>query len=799
MTKPLEGLLVVEFSQYLAGPAAGLRLADLGARVIKIERPGTGDAGRQLNVRDMWLDGLSYGFHTFNRNKQSVAANLKDPQDLELVMRLVARADVMTHNFRPGVMERIGLGYEAVAALNPGIVYGVVTGYGAEGPWRDKPGQDLLVQAISGLCWLTGDADQPPVPFGLAVADMYTGVHLAQGVLAAVARRRRTGRGAHVAVSLMESALDLQFEVLTTHWCDGGRLPDRSAVNNAHAYLGAPYGIYATADGYIALAMGSVPRLGELLGCQALAAFTTPTAWFSRRDEIKAILAEHLKTEPTAVWLRRLDPAGYWCAEVQDWKRLVALEGFACLDMVQEIVRPTGRRYKTTRCPIHVDGAALKAAKWAPDVGEDNAAVAAELQAGVLGGWWSRERPGIPERSEADVPAAAPIVATADPLPLAGLLVLDMGQFLSGPSAALRLADLGARVIKIERPGVGDICRSLYISDVDLDGDSTLFHAINRNKESAAFDLKEPGDLKQLRELIRRADVLIENFRPGVAARLGLDYQAIRELNPRLIYGSVTGYGTRGPWREKPGQDLLVQALSGLAWLSGDAHQPPVPMGLSVADLFAGAHLVQGILACLARRDRTGRGGLVEVSLLESALDIQFEVLTLFFNDGGQLPRRSDYHNAHAYLGAPYGIYATADGYLALAMGSIAALAELIGCKPLQRYTDPGAWFAQRDEIKRVLAAHLATCSTAFWLARLEPADFWCAEVLDWRRLLAHDGLKALDMLQEVERAPGVTMQTTRCPIRFNGDVLTSRRGAPGIGEHTHRVKAEYGGRKTGA
>src|SRR4029077_7974810 len=205
--------------------------------------------------------------------------------------------------------------------------------------------------------------------------------------------------------------------------------------------------------------------------------------------------------------------------------------------------------------------------------------------------------------------------------PLEGLLVLDFAQFLAGPSAAMRLADLGARVIKIERPGTGDLCRQLYISNLELDGDSTLFHSINRNKQSFAADLKKPEDFAAVRQLIGRADVLIQNFRPGVMEKIGLHYDAVKEWNPRLVYASITGYGREGPWRDKPGQDLLAQSISGVAWLSGDATQGPVPMGLAVADMLAAAHVVQGILACLVRRGISGQGGLVEVSLIESVLD----------------------------------------------------------------------------------------------------------------------------------------------------------------------------------
>lgn len=376
--------------------------------------------------------------------------------------------------------------------------------------------------------------------------------------------------------------------------------------------------------------------------------------------------------------------------------------------------------------------------------------------------------------------------------PLEGLLVVDFSQFLSGPSASLRMADMGARVIKIERPGQGDLCRQLYISNLCLDGDSTLFHSINRNKQSFAADLKNPDDLAKVRRLLERADVMIQNFRPGVIEKIGLGYGDVRALNPRLIYGEITGYGTTGPWRNKPGQDLLVQSLSGLPYLNGDAGQPPVPFGLAVADMMAGAHLVQGILAALVRRGITNQGGKVEVSLLESILDLQFEVLTTYLNDGGQPPQRSAVNNAHAYLGAPYGIYATADGYLALAMGSIIRLGELLDCAALLTYTDPKQLFDQRDEIKSILVHHLRHHSTQHWLDILEPADIWCADVLSWDRLFEHEAFRSLNMVQTVGSRPEAVLRTTRCPIRIDGEVLTSAVGAPRIGEHNAEIAQEF-------
>lgn len=373
--------------------------------------------------------------------------------------------------------------------------------------------------------------------------------------------------------------------------------------------------------------------------------------------------------------------------------------------------------------------------------------------------------------------------------PLDDILVIDFSQFLSGPSASLRLADLGARVIKIERPDTGDISRHMYISNVEMNGASSVFHAINRNKESYAANLKKPEDKVQIIELIRKADVMMHNFRPGVMERLGLDYDQVKKLNPHIIYGEISGYGTTGPWKDKPGQDLLLQALSGMCNLSGNGDMAPVPMGISLVDIAAGGHLVQGILACLVRRGITGEGGLVQISMLESACDLQFESISCYLNDGHQLPERTIKNNANAYLGAPYGIYKTKDGYLAIAMTAVDQLGALVNCKALLNYTDPQGWYTAREEIKAILSAHLITATTDHWLSILEPADIWCAAVLNWQSLLEHDALKSLEMIQTVEMKDGYSFQTTRCPIALDGEFLRYTKGTPSLGQDNLEIE----------
>ena len=376
--------------------------------------------------------------------------------------------------------------------------------------------------------------------------------------------------------------------------------------------------------------------------------------------------------------------------------------------------------------------------------------------------------------------------------PLAGFIVLEFSQFLSGPVAGLRLSDLGARVIKIERPEVGDLCRNLYISDTEFEGDSTLFHAINRNKESFTANLKDPKDIEKINKLISKVDIITQNFRPGVIERIGLDYESVKKINPKIVYGTISGYGSKGPWKDLPGQDLLAQSRSGLVWLNGNGGDAPTPMGLAAADMFAGHYLVEGILSALVKATKTGQGSYVETSLMEALLDFQFEVLTTYFNDGHRKPVRSNYNNAHAYLSAPYGIYKTADGYLAISMTPIPQLGELLKLDSIKSFTNQRDWFVKRDEIKKMIGDWIITKPTQYWLDILVPADIWCSEVLDWDRMIEHEGFKIIDMVQRIKRFDGLDIETLRCPIRINNEIFKSEIAAPVVGQHTDKITKEF-------
>jgi len=325
MTGPamaLEGVRVLDFTQMMMGPWATQFLGDMGADVVKVERPGAGEWERGLRAMGELLGGQSPFFLAMNRNKRSLTLNLKHLRAREVVLRLAATADLVTENFRPGVMDRLGIGYEALRAVNPSLVYVAGTGYGPDGPYADRPGQDLLVQSVSGLAAHGGRRDDPPTPAGSSIVDASTALLLAFSAMVGLFHRERTGQGQRIDVSLLNTAVALQCQELAA-FLNSERRFERSQAGIGGAWLSAPFGIYRTADGHLALAMGSLAVLGELLDLPELAAYDTPERAWADRDHVYRLLAARLPERPTADWLARLATRDVWCAPVQTFDRLV--------------------------------------------------------------------------------------------------------------------------------------------------------------------------------------------------------------------------------------------------------------------------------------------------------------------------------------------------------------------------------------------------------------------------------------------------------------------------------------------
>jgi crotonobetainyl-CoA:carnitine CoA-transferase CaiB-like acyl-CoA transferase len=374
--------------------------------------------------------------------------------------------------------------------------------------------------------------------------------------------------------------------------------------------------------------------------------------------------------------------------------------------------------------------------------------------------------------------------------PLAGLRVLDLSQMLAGPICAMRLGDLGADVIKVEPPGRGEHNRSHGIGGVRIGGETPTFLGLNRNKRGLALDLKLAAGLTVLCELVAASDVLIQNYRVGTAERLGIGWDDLRTVNPRLIYCQISGYGEDGPYRDRPGQDLLVQGYSGSMWAVGSAADPPLPGALWAVDAMTGYQAAIGILAALAGRQRTGLGDKVSVSMLATVLDCQSQELSLFLNAGIE-PVRSDVPTAHALIPAPYGVFRTADGWLTLAMAPLPALGEALDDDRLRSMTDENDGATHRDEVQAIVAAALLGRTTDTWLAFFEARRLWAGPVYTYGDVVADRHVVETGLIVTVEHPTAGSVAMPAPPIRLVNADVSVRRPPPLLGEHNAEILAE--------
>lgn len=369
-TGPLSHVKVLDFTQLLQGPMATQILGDLGAEVIKFEKTG-GEWMRYWGIMDSRTHSEIDSFLAFNRNKKSVAVDLKDPEVLGRIMELAETADVVVENFRPGVMDKLGLGYEDFRKVNPGIVYASSSGYGRTGPYVEYPGQDILVQALSGILHLTGREGDPPMACGIGVSDEFTALHIVIGVLAALEHRRQTDEGQKVEVNLFSCTVAAQQQELTVHLNGGGPLK-RAQRNIGHTGATGPFGIYETSDGYMVLAMYPCPKLGEILGVSWLDEFDTNEKMYANRDHIHTLLSEHFADNTTDHWLGLLREYDVWCAPVQSYEDLEKDPQLAHQDMFWEVpVGDGAETFKTVGSPFFFSATPPGLHRGVPRAGQD--------------------------------------------------------------------------------------------------------------------------------------------------------------------------------------------------------------------------------------------------------------------------------------------------------------------------------------------------------------------------------------------------------------------------------------------
>jgi crotonobetainyl-CoA:carnitine CoA-transferase CaiB-like acyl-CoA transferase len=375
---------------------------------------------------------------------------------------------------------------------------------------------------------------------------------------------------------------------------------------------------------------------------------------------------------------------------------------------------------------------------------------------------------------------------------LQGVKIVDFTQMMLGPWATQFLGDMGADVIKVERPKYGEWERGLAAMGQLLGGDSPFFLAMNRNKRSLTLDLKAEEGKEIIRALVRDADVVVENFRPGVLDRLGLGYEALKQINPGLVYASGSGYGPTGPYVNRPGQDLLIQSLSGYAAQNGRSTEPPVPSACSVMDASTALTLALSIMVALFYRERTGIGQKVDVSLFNTAISIQCQELLAHMN----LPvkgSRSESGIGAPWLSAPFGIYACRDGHVAISINPLPAVGRALGIPALEAFADNESAYNRRDEVRRVLDAACAERTTADVLTALGADDLWCAKVQNFDEVMADAQVAHNGMIQEIDHPTAGRIKMVGIPVVLSETPGTIRLAPPLVGEHTDEILASIG------
>lgn len=375
--------------------------------------------------------------------------------------------------------------------------------------------------------------------------------------------------------------------------------------------------------------------------------------------------------------------------------------------------------------------------------------------------------------------------------PLNGIVIADFTQLAQGPFATQIMGDLGAEIVKIEGPA-GDWMRGFALQDHHLGGESISYLAFNRNKKSIAINVKIAEGLELARDICRQADVVIENFRPGVMKKLGLDYESITKINPDIIYVSSTGYGGSGPYVTRPGQDLLAQAITGLPSTIGRKDDPPTPVPLGIADLTAGLHIVYGTLAALVNRLLTGEGQYVEVNLMNSLLTLQIQELTAFLSTRVQ-PDRSAAGVGSPWAGAPFGMYQTSDGWIALAMNPLNTLGKILDI-PEFANVDKKSEIPRGDEYKLLIDAKIINWKTDELIETLLEHDIWCAPLQDYEKVIQDPQILHNEMIIEMTHPTAGKMQVLGMPIKFSKTPGQIYKAPPLLSEDALDITAKYSG-----
>lgn len=788
--QPLTGVRVLDLSTVVAGPFGAEILASLGAEVIRVSPPPAEPPRPERQADDPVSDADGF-LYALQRNKKSVCLDLKDPAGRQAFLDLVKTSDVVYDNFRPGVLERLSIDYAHLKDVNPGIISCSINGFGADGPWGKVGAYDITVQALSGAMSITGagDAEAMPCRWGVPVGDIAGAFYAVIGVLAALEERSQTGRGQAVEVSLLDGQLALNTYRVPQAFGAGVTFDIPSPRRGGAGAV--PYGPFRGGDGswvVIAVASNFWRAFCDVIGMPELHGdprFDTLANRQANQHELDAILEERFLTATAEEWQTRLIDANVPVGKVNTIKEAFDQPQAQARGMAETFTGATARGVTVAASPIRFTGLS-RAAQQAPvAAGANNDMLTAPRDLPPASADW--------ENSNRNAIAA---LAGIDG-PLRGIMVLELcGDEPSGTFGTQILADLGATVVKIERPPKTDPTPTPSPAAGQVRRDIAYYFGLNRNKRSICLDLKQDAAKAVFHDLVKAADVIYDNYKPSVLTRLGLDPDTLHAINPHLICCSVSGYGKTGPWSALPAYDATIQALGGGMSLTGNGEEgsPPVRWGNPIGGIAGAFYGVIGALAALRRRKLTGAGSALDIALLDAQLAMHaYRVAPAMKGRAfAAEPRRGG-------SGAlPYGPFLCGDArwfVLGITGQFWKPACDLLGHPEWAddpRFADEAARQANEDELNRLVGLAMLRLTSDEWQEKFVAAGIPGAKVRTIPEAFTHPHVERRDMLVGFDHPVGKALKVAGSPVKLSGQKFSGFRHAPALGEDTADILSQF-------
>lgn len=765
MTSAFDGVRIIEAAQGIAGPYTGMLLAEQGAEVIKIEFPA-GDKARGTP-----------GFHIWNRSKQSIVADPSTPDGQALIQQLATTADVVLLDARPGDEAAIGLSHEKLHKANPRLIYCHLPAFGSTGPHAHRYPDDSLVAAVSGLLGSQWSHRDGGVHLVIPIASYGAAFLASSSVAAALYEREHSGKGQKIEVSWLAGAFAMQTGSVMYH-------PDMFRLFSGRMNPLGPipvYRLYKAQDDWLFVACGN-PTFWNKFALALERPEWVADARYERapwgiapehRNELAEQIAAIIATKLREEWLHILREQDVPCAPVTSRQEFIEHRQTIHNGMRVEVDDPQLGKTVQMGVPIRLYETPGQIKGSAPLLGQHTEEI--EKRGGRL-----EARTSLPS-SQTSSPKP-PVSALTSPL--LGIVVLDFASYIAGTLGPMMLAQLGATVIKVESLQ-GDAFRSFGFG----------FLGWNQGKRGLAVNLNSTEGREVVYDLVRKADVVVENLRPGATTRYGIDYPTLSQLNPYLIYATVTAFGSSGPEHDYPGFDPLLQSRSGIMRAQGGHGHPPFYLTCGICDYAAALLTAYGVTSALYARKRTGKGQHVETSLLNASMAVQSGNFIFY-------PERPDMENGAPDLwgtSAIYRIYPTADSSLFLAIVEPGHWARLCEQLPngdiLHRYDFA---HAQQEPVEgllgQTLAASFAAKPTAEWLTQLDAAGVPCAPVLALPPLFSDEHVATNELLATHVHPQWGEVRQTGILTKFSRTPAILPYVAPLLGQHTREILSELAG-----